>query len=77
MERELALIKVIGTGDKRVEAMRTSEVFRASVVDTTLESFTFELTGTPEKIDAFVELMRPLGLSEVARTGVAAISRGT
>ncbi|GHA42969.1 acetolactate synthase small subunit [Amylibacter ulvae] len=76
VERELALIKVAGTDDKRVEALRTSEVFRAKVVDTTLESFVFELTGTPEKIDAFVELMRPLGLIDVARTGVAAIARG-
>ena len=76
VERELALVKVAGSGDKRVEAMRLAEVFRARVVDTTLESFVFELTGTPEKIDAFVELMRPLGLSELARTGVAAIARG-
>jgi len=76
VERELALIKVEGAGDKRVEALRTSEVFRAKVVDSTLESFVFELTGTPEKIDAFVDLMRPLGLTEVARTGVAAIRRG-
>ncbi|GLQ34482.1 acetolactate synthase small subunit [Amylibacter marinus] len=76
VERELAMIKVVGKGDNRVEALRTSEVFRANVVDSTLESFVFELTGTPEKIDAFVELMRPLGLIDVARTGVAAISRG-
>ncbi|MCL4123369.1 UNVERIFIED_CONTAM: hypothetical protein GTU68_019186 [Idotea baltica] len=76
VERELALIKVAGTDEKRVEALRTSEVFRAKVVDTTLESFVFELTGPPEKIDAFVELMRPLGLIDVARTGVAAIARG-
>ncbi len=76
VQRELALVKVAGTGEKRVEALRTSEVFRASVVDTTLESFVFELTGTPEKIDAFVGLMVPLGLVEVARTGVAAIARG-
>ncbi len=77
VERELALIKVSGTGEKRVEALRTSEVFRARVVDSTLESFVFELTGTPEKIDAFVNLMRPLGLTDVARTGVAAIMRGS
>ncbi len=77
VERELALVKVTGTGEKRVEAMRTSEVFRAAVVDSTLESFVFEITGTPEKIDAFVRLMVPLGLEEVARTGIAAISRGT
>ena len=76
VQRELALIKVKGTGEKRVEAMRTSEVFRARVVDTTLESFVFELTGPPEKIDAFIALMRPLGLVDVARTGVAAIARG-
>ena len=76
VERELALVKVSGSGEKRVEAMRTAEVFRARVVDSTLESFVFEITGTPEKIDAFVELTRPLGLVEVARTGVAAIARG-
>ncbi len=74
--RELALIKVAGTGDRRVEAMRLAEVFRARVVDTTLESFVFEITGAPEKVDAFIELMRPLGVIEVARTGVAAIARG-
>ena len=76
IERELALIKVMGKGEKRVEALRLADVFRANVVDSTLRSFTFEIKGTPEKIDAFCELMRPLGLSEVARTGVAAISRG-
>lgn len=76
VERELALVKVGGTGEKRLEAMRMAEVFRASVVDTTLESFVFELTGDPDKIDAFVELMRPLGLIEIARTGVAAMARG-
>jgi acetolactate synthase-1/3 small subunit len=76
VERELALIKVACTGEHRVEALRMSEVFRASVVDTTLESFVFELTGAPGKIDAFVDLMRPLGLVDVARTGVAAITRG-
>jgi acetolactate synthase-1/3 small subunit len=76
VERELALIKVAGTGEKRVEAMRLADVFRARVVDTTLESFVFELTGGPEKIDAFITLMRPLGVIDVARTGVAAIARG-
>ena len=64
------------SGDKRVEAMRLADVFRARVVDTTLESFVFEITGAPEKVDAFIELMRPLGVIEVARTGVAAIARG-
>ncbi|WP_339107837.1 acetolactate synthase small subunit [Thioclava sp. GXIMD4216] len=76
VERELALIKVVGAGDKRIEALRLAEIFRANVVDSTLESFVFEMTGAPEKIDAFAELMRPLGLSDVARTGVAALSRG-
>ncbi len=74
--RELALIKVSGTGEPRVEALRLADVFRARVVDATTESFVFEMTGAPEKIDAFVELMRPLGLAELARTGVAAIARG-
>ncbi|UZD92073.1 acetolactate synthase small subunit [Cognatishimia activa] len=76
VERELGLFKVAGEGEKRVEAMRLADIFRANVVDSTLNSFVFEITGTPEKIDAFAELMRPLGLQEVARTGVAALSRG-
>lgn len=76
VERELGLFKVSGGGDKRVEALRISDIFRAKVVDSTLESFVFEITGTPEKLDAFADLMRPLGLAEVARTGVAALSRG-
>jgi len=74
--REMALVKVIGTGEKRVEALRIADTFRARVVDTTIESFVFELTGSTDKIDAFIELMRDLGLSEVARTGVAALARG-
>lgn len=76
VERELAMFKVTGTGDKRVEALRLADIFRASVVDSTLESFIFEITGAPDKIDAFADLMRPLGLTDVARTGVAALSRG-
>ncbi len=76
VERELAMLKVAGKGDQRVEALRIAEIFRANVVDSTLESFTFELTGAPDKIDAFSDLMRPLGLIEVARTGVAALRRG-
>lgn len=77
VERELALFKVVGAGEKRVEALRLADIFRANVVDSTLESFVFEITGTPEKIDAFADLMRPLGLEDVARTGVAALARGT
>ena len=76
IEREMALVKVAGLGDKRVEAMRLSEVFRARVIDTTHASFVFEVTGNQQKIDAFVELMKPLGLVEVSRTGVVAITRG-
>jgi acetolactate synthase-1/3 small subunit len=76
VERELALFKVAGTGEKRIEALRLAEIFRANVVDSTLQSFVFEMTGTPAKIDAFAELMRPLGLADVARTGVAALARG-
>ena len=76
IEREMALVKVAGTGEKRVEALRLSQVFRAKALDTTHSSFVFEITGAPSKIDAFVELMRPLGLVEVSRTGVAAIARG-
>ena len=76
IEREMALVKVAGTGEKRVEALRVSESFRARVVDTTHESFVFELTGAKTKIDAFVQLMRPLVLKEVSRTGIAAIARG-
>ena len=76
VERELALFKVTGKGDQRVEALRLADIFRANVVDSTLQSFVFEITGTPEKIDAFADLMRPIGLQEMARTGVAALSRG-
>ncbi|MBH1973457.1 MAG: acetolactate synthase small subunit [Rhodobacteraceae bacterium] len=76
VQRELALLKVAGRGEARIEALRLAEIFRAHVVDSTLESFVFEMTGTPEKIDSFAELMRPLGLREMARTGVAALSRG-
>ena len=76
VERELALLKVSGNGEKRVEALRLANIFRASVVDSTLKNFVFQITGTPEKIDAFAELMQPLGLNEIARTGIAAISRG-
>ena len=76
IERELAMIKVRGKGENRVEAMNLAEAFRAKVIDATVESFIFELTGNPQKIDDFVDLMRPLGLVEVSRTGVAAISRG-
>jgi len=75
--REMALIKVIATGEHRAEALRLADAFRARVVDATTGSFVFEMTGATEKLDAFVELMRPLGLAEVSRTGVAAIARGT
>jgi acetolactate synthase I/III small subunit len=76
VERELALVKVRGTGDHRIEALRLGDVYRARVVDATTSSFVFEVTGGTEKIDKFVELMREVGLIEVARTGIVAISRG-
>jgi acetolactate synthase-1/3 small subunit len=76
VERELALIKVAGTGEKRVEALRIAELFRAKVVDTTTRSFIFELTGAPDKIDSFVALMRELGLVSVGRSGVVGMMRG-
>lgn len=75
--RELALVKVVGAGDDRVEALRLADAFRARVVDATTESFVFEMTGNAEKIDAFCALMRPIGLAEVSRTGAVAIARGT
>lgn len=76
VERELALVKVVGKGADRVEAIRMAEIFRANVIDTTSESFVFEITGASEKIDQFLELMEPLGLVEVSRTGVLSIRRG-
>jgi acetolactate synthase I/III small subunit len=74
--REMALIKVVGVGEKRVEALRIADAFRARVIDATHESFVFELTGATDKLDAFIDLMRHLGLAEVSRTGVVAIARG-
>ncbi|MBC7987581.1 MAG: acetolactate synthase small subunit [Sphingomonadaceae bacterium] len=76
VERELALVKVAGRGDDRIEALRLADVYRARVVDATTASFIFELTGSTDKIDSFVALMREVGLVEVARTGVVAIARG-
>ncbi len=76
LARELALIKVVGTGTHRQEALRLADAFRARVIDATTESFVFELTGATDKLDAFCDLMRPLGLAEVSRTGIAAIARG-
>src|SRR4051812_13303933 len=75
IERELAMVKIKSGGDRRVEALRLCDAFRARVIDATAESFVFEITGRTEKIDQFVELMRPLGLVEVARTGIVGISR--
>ncbi len=77
LEREIALIKVVGAGEKRVESLRIADIFRAHVVDSTNTSFVFEMTGRPEKVDAFIRLMEPLGLIEISRAGVVAMSRGT
>ena len=74
--REMALIKVTGIGEKRVEALRIADAFRARVIDATQESFVFELTGATDKLDAFIDLMRHLGLAEVSRTGIVAMARG-
>ncbi len=74
--REMALIKVVSTGELRSEALRIADAFRARPVDTTTGSFVFELTGATEKLDAFIDLMRPLGLVEISRSGIAAIARG-
>jgi acetolactate synthase-1/3 small subunit len=76
IERELALIKVAGAGEQRVEALRLADAFRARVVDASNSSFVFELTGKTRKVNQFIALMKPLGLIEVVRTGVTAISRG-
>ena len=76
VEREMALIKVAGKGESRIESLRLADIFRARVVDSTTESFVFEMTGSSEKLNAFIALMEPLGLVEISRTGAAAISRG-
>ncbi len=76
IERELAMVKVRGKGEARVEALQLAEAFRARIIDTTTESFVFEVTGASEKIESFINLMLPLGLVEVSRTGVVAIGRG-
>lgn len=76
VERELALVKVAGKGEARVEALRIAELFRANVVDTTTQSFVFELTGSPDKVDSFISLMRELGLVEVGRSGIVGMMRG-
>ena len=76
VERELALVKVRGSGNKRVEALRIADIFRARAIDSTNNSFIFEISGSTEKLDAFIRLMKPLGLVETSRTGVVAIARG-
>ncbi|MBV8934332.1 MAG: acetolactate synthase small subunit [Alphaproteobacteria bacterium] len=76
VEREMALIKIAGKGDARIESLRLADIFRARVVDSTTESFVFEMTGSSEKLNAFINLMEPLGLVEISRTGAVAISRG-
>jgi acetolactate synthase-1/3 small subunit len=76
VERELALVKVAASGEKRVESLRIADIFRARVVDSTIESFVFEIVGDTGKLDAFIDLMQPLGLVDVSRTGVVAIARG-
>ena len=76
VEREMMLVKVAGQGEARIEALRLADIFRARVIDSTIDSFVFEMTGAAEKLNAFIALMEPLGLVEVSRTGVVAIARG-
>ena len=76
VEREMALIKVAGTGESRIESLRLADIFRAQVIDSTTESFVFEITGSAQKLNAFIALMEPLGLAEISRTGAVAIARG-
>ncbi|MFN3500081.1 MAG: acetolactate synthase small subunit, partial [Pannonibacter indicus] len=76
LERELALVKVAGHGEKRLEALRLADAFRATVIDATTDHFVFEITGRTSKIEQFIQIMKPLGLVEVSRTGVAAVQRG-
>ena len=76
VERELLLVKMAGTGEKRIKSLRLADIFRARVVNSTIESFVFEITGSAEKLDAFINLMKPLGLVDISRTGVVAIARG-
>ena len=76
VERELALVKVKGQGNKRVEALRIADIFRARAIDSTNNSFIFEISGSTNKLDAFIRLMKPIGLVEISRTGVVAIARG-
>ncbi|MDI9350167.1 MAG: acetolactate synthase small subunit [Candidatus Symbiobacter sp.] len=76
IEREMILIKVVGEGENRTQALQLADIFRARVVDATHNSFVFEMTGSPDKLTAFVKLMQPLGLTDLSRTGIVAISRG-
>ena len=76
VQREMGLVKVVGSGEVRVEALRIADIFRAQVVDSTNRSFVFEITGSSDKLNAFIELMRPLGLADISRTGIVAIARG-
>ncbi len=77
VERELALVKVKGRGDKRVESLRIADIFRARAIDSTNGSFVFEISGSTDKLNAFIRLMEPLGLVDASRTGVVAIARGS
>ena len=76
LERELALVKVAGTGEKRVEALRLAEAFGAQVADANVSHFVFEITGRQQKVEQFIAIMTPLGIVEVCRTGIAAMNRG-
>ena len=77
VSQEVVLIRVVASDHQRRESLRIADIFRATVVDTTLESFIFQMSGSTDKVDSFIELMRALGDTEIARSGVVALSRGS
>ena len=76
VERELAMIKVSATPENRAQVLQLADVFRARVVDVSAESLIVETTGTGEKIDRLLDVLRPYGVLEMVRTGLVAMSRG-
>lgn len=76
IERELGLFKIISTGAKRTEALKIADEYGAKVIDSTADSFIFEITGTSEKIEEFITKIKPYGLAESCRSGSVAVNRG-
>ena len=77
VEREMILLRVEAKEKTRAEILRMADIFRAKVVDVGLKSYTLELTGEKDKINAFMELLEPMGIKEIARTGTVAMKRDT